>query len=95
MVTCGKGWRVYREVEKEKKRYTHFFKYPSNSRESWLKTKDEHHINNYQEIKGMLIPVMGLSLLRTEEGLLISARNLYKSSSLSLSPSLNTHMFSI
>lgn len=33
------------------------------------------------------VPVMGLSLLSTEEGLLISAKNLNKSSSLSLSPS--------
>lgn len=52
--------------------------------------RDEYQIINSCEMKElsiMFVPVMGLSLLSTEEGLLISARNLYKSSSLNLSPS--------
>lgn len=36
---------------------------------------------------GVTVPVMGLSLLSTEDGLLMSAKNLYRSSSLNLSPS--------
>lgn len=36
------------------------------------------------------VPVTGLSRRRTEDGLLMSAKNLYRSSSLSLSPSYRT-----
>lgn len=49
----------------------------------------KHHYifaENFQ-LNSNCIPVIGLSLLSTEDGLLISARNLYKSSSLNLSPS--------
>lgn len=46
-------------------------------------------LNNITEIKNKCsqVPVTGLSRRRTDDGLLMSAKNLYKSSSLSLSPS--------
>lgn len=37
--------------------------------------------------QNLKIPVIGLSRRKTEDGLLISARNLYRSSSLKRSPS--------
>lgn len=42
---------------------------------------------NYCITQNLKIPVIGLSLRKTEDGLLISARNLYRSSSLKRSPS--------
>lgn len=43
--------------------------------------------HNYRITQNLEIPVIGLSLRKTEDGLLISARNLYRSSSLKRSPS--------
>lgn len=72
---------MYREVKKEKGGYI-------NLKHKWfffLTTNNS--IKKSKNTQSMFVPVMGLSLLSTEEGLLISARNLNKSSSLSLSPS--------